>query len=192
MNEDIRSRIDSLRPLLKDPAAGVRTAAAEAIEKLEATGGIDEILATLKTGNMAARIGAIYALGEIGGEKVLPPLVYCARRPETDIRSVAVAVLGKLALPSVHTILVELLGDENSTVQGRAIAALRNFPGTPEIITKLRPFLGASDGVLEAEAALTLAMLKDRNSLGQIQGLLTSDHASTRQAAATALSFMPL
>lgn len=192
MKEMVRARIDSLRPLLKDPVPGVRSAAAEAIEKLEATSGVDEILATLKTGDMGARIGAIYALGEIGGDKVLAPLVYCARRPEVDIRSAAVAVLGKLALPAALPVLMDLLDDENPSVQGRAIAALRNFPVTPDILNKLRPFLSASDGVLEAEAAMTLAALNDRYLLGRIQALLASQHASTRQAAATALSIIPL
>jgi HEAT repeat protein len=192
MIEKIRSRIDSLRPLLKDPVPDVRIAAAEAIEQLEASSSVDEILATLKTGNMGARIAAIYALGEIGGEKVLPPLVYCAQRPEVDIRSTAAAVLGKLALPAALPILVELLDDENPTIQGRAISALRNFPASPDILNKLRPFLSASDGVLDAEAALTLAELKDLQSLSQVDALLTSPHASTRQAAATALSRMPL
>ncbi len=192
MKEKVRSRIDSLRPLLKDPVPGVRIAAAEAIEMLEAASSVDEILATLKSGNMGARIGAIYALGEVGGEKVLPPLVYCARRPEVDIRSAAAAVLGKLALPAALPTLVELLDDESPTVQGRTIAALSNFPVTLDIVNKLRPFLSASDGVLEAEAALTLAGMKDFFSLGHIQSLLTSPHASTRQAAATALSIIPL
>ena len=192
MKEMIRSRIDSLRPLLKDPVPGVRTAAAESIEKLEATSSVDEILATLKTGDMGARIGAIFALGEIGGEKLLPPLLYCARRPEVDIRSAAVAVLGKLAFPAALPVLVELLDDENTTVQGHVIAALRNFTLTTSILNKLRTFLSASDGLLEAEAATTLAALKDLYSLGQIQELLTSHHASTRQAAATALSCMPV
>ena len=192
MKENVRSRINSLRPLLKDPVPEVRIAAAEAIEKLEAASSVAGIIATLKTGNMGARVGAIYALGEIGGEKVLPPLVYCARRPEADIRSAAAAALGRLALPEALTALVELLDDENSTVQSRAIAALRNFPATPEILNKLRPFLSASDGVLEAEAALTLAVLNDQYSLGQIRELLTSHHASTRQAAAAALSIIPL
>lgn len=192
MNEKVRTRINSLRPLLKDPVPGVRSAAAEAIEKLEATGSVDEILTTLKTGTMGARIGAIYALGEIGGEKVLPALVYCARRPEVDIRSAAVAMLGKLARPESLTILVELLDDENPAVQGRAIAALRNFTVTPEILTRLRRFLSASDGVLEAEAALTLSELADQFALNHIESLLTSPHASTRQAAATAISRMPL
>lgn len=192
MNENVRIRINSLRPLLKDPSPDVRKAAAEAIEKLEATGSVDEVLATLKTGSMGARIGAIHALGEIGGEKVLPALVYCARRPEVDIRAAAVTVLGKLARPETLTILVGLLDDETPAVQCRAIAALRNFPVIPDILTKLRSFLSANDGALEAEAALTLAEFKDQYSLSHIQDLLTSPHASTRQAAATAIGRMPL
>lgn len=192
MKEKARSRIEMLRPLLKDPVPDVRVAAAKAIEKLEAASSVDEILATLKTGNMGARIGAIYALGEIGGEKVLPPLVYCARRSEVAIRSVAAAVLGKMALPAALPIMLELLEDADPTVQGRSIAGLRNFQPTADILNKLRPFLNASDGILEAEAALTLAWLKDRHSLSQLYELLISPHASTRQAAATALSLMPI
>jgi HEAT repeat protein len=192
MKDNIRARIESLRPLLKDPVTDVRTAAAASIEKLEATSSVDEILAALKTGDMGARIGAIYALGEIGGEKLLPPLLYCARRPEVDIRSAAVTVLGKLALPASLPVLVELLDDENATVQGHVISALRRFSLTAPVFNKLRTFLSASDGLLEAEAAITLAVLNDLYSLGQIQHLLISHHASTRQAAATALSIMPV
>lgn len=192
MKKNIRQRIDSLKPLLKDPEVEVRIAAAEAIEKLEATGSIDEVFATLKTGDLGARIGAIYALGEIGGDVVLPPLVYCARRSEVDIRSAAAAVLGKLALSAALPILVELLDDENRSVQGRAIVALRNFAITQDVLNKLRPFLDANDGVLEAEAAITLALLKDLSSLSKIHALLSSQHSSTRKGAATALSRMPL
>lgn len=188
----VRTRIDLLRPLLKDPVPGVRIAAAGAIEKLEAVSTVEEILSVLKTGNAGARIGAIYALGEIGGEEILPPLIQCTQRPEADIRSAAVSVLGKLSLPAAMPVLVELLEDESAAVKGRAIAALRNFSVTPDIFNKLRQFLSADDGVLEAEAALTLAALKDVSSLNQIMLLLTSRHASTRQTAATALSLMPL
>ena len=192
MKDKIRARIDSLRPLLKDTVPGVRAAAAQAIEKLEGISSTEEIFTVLKTGDMGARIGAIYALGEIGGERVLPPLVYCAGRPEVDIRSAAVDVLGRLALPAALSILVERLDDQHMAVQARAITALGNFRATPDVLQKLRTFLDARDGTLEAEAALSLAQLKDVTSLDRIRSLLSSHHASTRQAAATALSLMPL
>ncbi|MDD2364739.1 MAG: HEAT repeat domain-containing protein [Desulfuromonadaceae bacterium] len=192
MKEKARSRIEILRPLLKDPVPAVRTAAAEAIEKLEATISLSEILVALKTGNMGTRIGAIYALGEVGGETVLEPLAYCSKRHEVDIRSAAAAALGKLQLPGALSILLNLLEDDSPTVQTRAIASLRSFELTTDIFIKLRSFLNANDGQLEAEAALTLAGQKDLYSLPQILALLTSNHASTRQAAATALSLMPI
>lgn len=192
MKEKIRKRIDVLKPLLKDPVPGVRIAAAEAIEKLEAVGDIDEILETLKTGDTGARVGAIYALGEIGGEEVLPPLSGCIIRPEADIRAAAAAVFGKLALPASLPFLLELLDDESPAVQARAIASLRNFPATADILNKLRIFLSASDGLLEAETAITMASLKDPYSADQILGLLQSPYASTRQSAATAIGLMTL
>jgi HEAT repeat protein len=192
MNESIRQRIDALIPLLKDPDPEVRTMAAHAIEHLEASGDIQETLQALKTGNMGARISAIYALGEIGGEKVIAPLVYCAGRPEDDIRSAAVEILGRLAKPSTLPILVERLNDQNTAIQARAVAALSNFPATAALYGHLRPFLNENDGNLEAEAALAMAKLGDSDSLAAIISLLFSSHSSTRKAAATALSLLPI
>jgi HEAT repeat protein len=191
MREKARARIDALRPLLKDSAPEVRLAAADAIEALEAASSVVEILETLKTGNMGARIGAIYALGEVGGVGVLKALIYCARRPEVDVRSAAVAALGKLALPEALPVLLELLEDETPAIQAATVAALRNYPAAPDILARVRPLLDACDGVLEAEAATTLAGFKDTSSLARIEKLLTSPHASTRQAAAAAFSKMP-
>lgn len=192
MKNKIRARIELLRPLLKDPAPGVRSSVAQAIEKLEGVSSLEEILHVLKTGDTGARIGAIYALGEIGGEKVLPPILYCARRPEVDIRSAAVEVLGKLPLPSVVPMLVERLEDQSGAVQARAVSALKNFQVSQEVIQKLRTYLDVSDGSLEAEAAITLAHLDDISSYEKICSLLASSHASTRQAAATAISLISI
>lgn len=192
MNEIIRQRIDTLIPLLKDSHPEVRTTVAHAIEHLEVAGDITDILNTLKTGDMGARISAIYALGELGGEKVITPLVYCAGRPEVDIRAAAVEILGRLAYPSTLPTLLERLNDQNPAVQGRAIAALSNFPASSSLCERLRPFLKANDGDLDADAALALAKLKDRSATEGIISLLTSPHASTRKAAATALSLLPI
>lgn len=192
MKESARNIINRLVPLLKDAVPGVRNAAAEAIEKLEAAVSLEDIFATLKNGDTGAKIGAIYALGEIGGDQVLAPLVYCSKRSEVDIRSAAVAALGKLAMPVALPVLLELLDDASPIVQGRVLAALRNFTLTAAQLDKIRFFLAASDGVLEAEAALTLASHHDASVLEQICALLESRHAATRQAAATALGLLPL
>ncbi len=192
MNVAIRQRIDALIPLLKDPEPEVRTAAARSIEQLEVSCDIKDILHSLKTGDTGTRISSIYALGKIGGEKVIAPLVYCAGRPETDIRSAAVETLGKLVEPSTMPTLIERLDDQSSAVQARAITALGNFPPTSTLCERLRPFLQADNGELEGEAALALSKLGDSASTTTIVALLTSPHASTRIAAATALSQLPV
>ncbi len=192
MNAVVRQRIDALIPLLKDGDPDVRTTVARAIEHLEACGDLNETLQILKTGDMGARIGAIYALGEIGGEGVINPLVYCAGRHEVDIRAAAVEVLGKLAYPSTVPILLERLSDQNPAIQARAITALSNFPASEELFNRLRPFLKANDGDIEAETALALARMGDRSVMDTIISLLTSPYASTRMAAASALSMLPL
>jgi HEAT repeat protein len=192
MNNNVRQRIDTLIPLLKDADPEVRSAVAQAIECLEVSCDITEILTTLKTGDMGARISAIYALGRIGGKKVVTPLIYCAERPEDDIRSAAVEALGQLAEPSTLPILLKCLSDRNAAIQARAVTALSNFPSSAALCDHLRPFLDANNGDLEAEAALALAKLGDLHSSTMIISLLSSSHASTRKAAATALSLLPI
>jgi HEAT repeat protein len=192
MNETTRHRINVLIPLLKDPDPDVRTIVAHSIEHLEASSDIKETLHILKTGNMGARIAAIYALGEIGGPVVINPLVYCAGRPEDDLRAAAVEILGRLADPSTLPVLLERLKDQNTAIQSRAVTALSNFPATPALCDQLRPFLKAGDGDLDAEAALAMAKLGDSHSITSIISLLSSPHSSTRKAAATALSLLPI
>lgn len=192
MNEDIAKRIQALQPLLKDPAFDVRSAAARAIEQLEGMRSTDDLLEALKTGDLGAKIAAIHGLGLIGGDKVLAPLVYCVSRPEDDIRSAAVQALGRIAHPATLKTVLECLEDSNSAVQARAIAALASFDPSPALAQRVRQYLDANDGMLEAEAAMTLARFRDLFSLDRIMALLTSPHETTRLAAATALSLMPL
>lgn len=181
-----------MQPLLKDAEQEVRTAAARAIERLEGGSAFEEIMQSLKKGDTGAKIRAIYALGEIGGDRVVAPLVYCAGRPEDGIRAAAVEMLGRITIPAVLPVLLERLDDANNAIQARAIAALANFPPSSELCERLRHFLDKQDGALEAEAAIALARLGDQESVERITSLLTSPHASTRQAAATALSLLPI
>lgn len=181
-----------MQPLLKDEVPAVRAAAAASIEILEGAASLDEILLSLKKGDIGTKIRAIYALGAIGGEKAIAPLIYCAGRPEDEIRSVAVEVLGSLATPAAIPVLLERLSDSAAAIRARAIAALSGYTPTPALCERIRPFLDADDGSLEAEAALALARLGDLASAARIEAMLASPHASSRQAAATALSTLPL
>lgn len=192
MNKATRQRIELLTPLLKDSSENVRLAAAYSIEQLEAIYDCQQILDILKTGDTGARVAAIYALGKIGGERVIAPLIYCTSRREDDLRGASIDVLGKLAIPTTVDTIITALNDENSAIQAKAIVALSHFPSSQKICSVIRPFLEANDGSLEAEASITLAKLGDITALSGIISLLSSEHASTRTAAAESLSLLPL
>ena len=134
----------------------------------------------------------LFALGEIGDERVIHPLVYCASRPELDIRAAAVEVLGRIANTATLPLLLERLADENTAIKAKAVKALANYPASPDIIERLVPFLKEDDGMLEAEAAIVLGKLGTADIDEKLIPLLSSKHSSTRQAAAHALSVLPL
>lgn len=191
MDKKMSERIALLTPLLKDCDQGVRLAAADSIERLERIISLDDTLLALKNGDTATRIRAIYALSAIGGEVVVKPLVYCAGRPEEDIRSAAVEALGMIRHPQVVPVLLERLADESNAVQARAIAAVSGFPPTLQLLSALRPFLARGDGFLDGEAALALGRMADVESVAAIISLLNSPHPFTRKCAVMALSLLP-
>lgn len=179
-------RREALIPLLKDPEGEVRAAAAVALERLEEAQSLGEIIEQLKKGNLAAKVRAIYALAEIGGEKVVPPLVYCASRPEVELKGAAIDALGVIAIPSTIPVLIDRLKDENSGIQARAIRSLGSFRDQ-SLIPLLLPFLDCGDGLTDVEAIIALSRIDSGSLEGRFIALTRSENVATRLAAATAL-----
>jgi HEAT repeat protein len=181
----------ALIPLLKDQVVEVRQAAAAALESLEGANSVDEVLELLKKGNLVDKVKAIYALGDIGGSWVVPPLLYCAARPEEDLKAAAIDVLGRLADPAALPVLKERLRDPSPGLVAKTIVALGNF-SAPEVVGLLVPFLDAGDGLLDAEALQSLARIGGTSLEDRFLPLLASPHSRTREAAARALGRLPL
>jgi HEAT repeat protein len=191
-NTSRSKRRDALIPLLKDASPEVRQAAAQALETLEAAQSLEEVFDSLKRGDRGTKIRAIYALGRIGGEQVIPILLYCAGRSEEDIRCAAIKVLGETARPEARATLLEKLQDPSQAVRAVAIEALSHY-GDRSLVPNIMPFLEEDDGMLDAEAALALGRIGDAARVESlIIKLLDSQHEKTRAAAATALSLLPL
>lgn len=188
-SESMSKRKELLIGMLTDPASEVSAAAAAALEQLEGVLGLDAVLAQLKKGALAEKVRAIYALGEIGGDKVLAPLVYCASRPEDDLKGAAIDALGTLAQRSTIPVLLDKLKDGNSGIRARAIRALGNFR-EKELVNHLLPFLDSGDGLTDVEAALALAKIGDANLEESLMKLARSPLAEARAAAATALGML--
>jgi HEAT repeat protein len=182
-------RKELLIRMLKDSDSEVSSAAAAALERLESVQSLDEVLQQLKKGDMAEKIRAIYALGAIGGEKVLTPLTYCASRPEDDLKAAAIDVLGDLSQPATVPLLLEKLNDGNSGIRAKAIKALGNFADR-SLTPHLLPFLDAGDGLTDVEAVLALAKTGDILLEERFMQLATSPLSATRVAVATALGML--
>jgi HEAT repeat protein len=185
----IAKRREALILLLKDSESSVRSSAAAALEKLEALQSLDSLLEQLKKGNMVEKVRAIYALGETGGERVIKPLLYCASRPEVELKGAAIDVLGNLAERSTLQVLLNLLKDENSGIRARAIRAVGNFRD-PSLVSVLLPFLDSGDGLTDVEALLALCRIGNETLEDKFVNLTSSPIAATREAAATALGYL--
>jgi len=182
-------RKELLIRMLKDSDPEVSSAAAAALERLESVLGLDEVLEQLKKGDIAEKVRAIYALGAIGGEHVLKPLIYCASRPEADLKAAAIDVLGNLAHPSTVPLLLEKLKDDNSGIRAKAIKALGSFADR-SLTPHLLPFLDAGDGLTDVETVLALAKTGDILLEERIMQLANSPLRATRVAVATALGML--
>lgn len=185
----LSKRKELLIGMLKDADAEVSSAAAAALEHLENVQSLSEVLEQLKKGGTSEKVRAIYALGAIGGQQVLKPLVYCASRPEDDLKAAAIDVLGSLAQRSTVPVLLEKLTDANSGIQAKAIKALGNFADR-SLVPHLLPFLDAGDGLTDIEAVLALAKSGAPSVEGSIMKLASSPISRTRAAAATALGIL--
>ncbi len=182
-------RREILVQLLKDSDSEVCSSAAAALELIERQQGMDDILVQLKKGGLAEKVRAIYALGEIGGEKVLAPLIYCASRPEAELKGAAIDALGTILCRSAVPVLLEKLEDENSGIRARAIKALGGFKDS-SLARHFIPFLDAGDGLTDVEAALALGNIGDLSLEDKLCTLALSPVAASRVAAATALGLL--
>lgn len=181
----------ALASLLQDQNPDVRDAAARSLEQVENRSKLNDVLDLLKRGSLVEKIQAIFALGAIGGDKVLPALKYCAARPEVDIRVAALEVLGTLAAPTTYSVVAAALDDPNRAVKVKAIIALGRLRN-PDASPLLLPCLDAGDGLIDAEAARALGNIGCRASEERLIALLGSSHATTREAAAEALGNLPV
>jgi len=185
----ISKRKELLIRMLKDSDPEVSSAAAAALQRIERFQSLDEVLDQLKKGGIPEKVRAIYALGAIGGEKVINPLIYCASRPEDALKAAAIDVLGDLVQPSTVPLLLEKLKDINSGIRAKAIKALGNFADR-SLNPHLLPFLDAGDGLTDSEAVLALVKTGDLSLEEKFIKLTSSPLSTTRAAAATALGIL--
>ena len=93
----------------------VRIAAADALGKLQDRGAVPALVAGVRDPIAEVSQAAIRALGSLGGERVIEPLVAVVQNKDnyflTFVRETAVEALGRLGIPSARESLQRIVAD---------------------------------------------------------------------------------
>jgi HEAT repeat protein len=177
---------------------------------------LDIVTKTLTDGTATDKLGALDALGKIGGEEVVPSLLAGLRDAECNVRVAALEALRDINDPRVLQPVIACLKHQEATVRAAAAHALlpygaqaipalkrslsdRNWAvrkaaietlgrtKDPTLVESLLPLLRDPDHDVREANCEALARIKSRAAIGALVLALTDSQTSVRQYAAAAL-----
>lgn len=116
--------IAALREGLGDPDACVRRISARLLARDGVAGGVDVLLAALRSGESARREAAILGLGYAGDPRAVAPLAALVGDADPEVRGGAVWALGHTEAPEAVAPVASLTGDREPRVRRAAARAL--------------------------------------------------------------------
>jgi len=140
----------------------------------------------LKSGDGRVRWQAADALGKIGTEKTIEPLILALKDDESDVRESAATALGKIGTEKAIDHLILALKDDDSNVRGRAAEALGKI-GTEKAIDPLILALKDDDRGVRRRAASALGNIGTKKAIEPFILALKDDDRGVRRRAASAL-----
>ena len=171
--------IDSILPLMHDPAAIVREASVLAMGRLKpiATDGVVALLTqALEDPTESVRQAAVVAIGEIEpGSRLLEPVLGLLRSSDATIRRAAVRALLQINTSQWVPALIEAGRDSDAEVRQGIVAAVGEWgggAGSPWLSERLAQ--DPSPGV-RAEAAYRLGMLSDLSTRTALETAVAKD-----------------
>ena len=159
---------------------------------VHATKSVAEWTAQLHGTDSNARVEAILALGDLGGEakSALPEMLALLKDGAADVRFFGGMALGRVwdaAVPAV----TELLHDTNGLVRAAAAQALgRIGPDASQSAPELKPLIQDKDAAVRTEAVRALGRIGKETSVPMLIELLRSNITDVREAAFDALGEM--
>jgi HEAT repeat protein len=130
---------------------------------------------------------AAEALGNLGDERAIDPLIAALKRDEfSGVRWKAAIALGEIGNPDAIVPLISLLADDDRYVRSRAAHALSMIgePAVPPLITALK----RSDAGIRWGSALALGKIKNPLAVEPLILLLADEHLMIKAEAASALA----
>jgi HEAT repeat protein len=171
--------MDSILPLIQDPAAVVREASVLAIGRLKLTA-TDQLVAlltqALKDPVEPVRLAAIVAIGEIEpGPQLLGPVVGLLQSSDEGVRRAAARALLQVDSSQSLAVLIAAGRDTDADVRQGIVAAVGEWGG-PAVSLWLRERLAQdpSPGV-RTEAAYRLGILNDAETRAALETTAVTD-----------------
>ncbi len=120
--------VDSLKPsklveAMGSDDAATRRAATSALMKMDKAA-VPALLAGLNNRNLEVQIASADALGRIGDEKAVKPLLRLVPKGDHRLRAAAIEALGNIGDRSAMPALIKAANDKDDLVQKTAIAAM--------------------------------------------------------------------
>lgn len=171
--------VDSVLPLIHDPASVVREASVRAIGRLKPTateGVVALLMQALEDPVESVRQAAVVAIGEIEpGSRLLEPVVGLLRSSDVTIRRAAVRALLQVDASQWVPALVAAGRDPDAEVRQGIVSVVSEWGGVA-VSPWLRERLAQdpSPGV-RAEAAYRLGMLSDPDTKAALNTTFTKD-----------------
>jgi HEAT repeat protein len=174
---------------LRDKDEHIRSAAAEALERLEGRGRITALTELLSKGSKVEKLKSIYALGCLRGQDVTDILVVALKDPVEDIRASSLRVLGLFADNKVLPHIVERLKDESPLVGRVAIEALTSYR-EPQVLGSIMQMLKSKDSGVVERAIRAVCRSGDKRAEKAMLYFASKGNINMRQAALEALGVM--
>lgn len=173
-------------PLLEDPEAPVRVAAAHALGELGARQLHEEVTALLEDPQPPVRRAALEALVAMEAREAAARIVSSLDDPDRAVRSAAAMALGALGDGRVIPSIVPMLEDADVEVSSAAAEALMSLERQGDVI-KVMGQHQQSNTTPQSATARVLAALGRREGTAPIVPLLHDPQAAVRQAAVEAI-----
>jgi len=150
---------------------------------------VPEYIRLLKTGSLLKRRGSAEALGEIGDERGVLPLISALNDASATVQYVAAKSLGMLADKRAVDPLISLLKSEDKWVRLGAAHAL-GLIGDKKAVDAILPLLTDTHHDLRAHAAWALGKLMDARAAEPLKPLLEDPKEDVRTEAKKALGLL--
>ena len=160
-----------------------------AIQKLLESGDIQGLTSILESPveDIVSRRQAVVALGKIGGEQSIPPLIRALDSRDRMIPYAALSALGRIGLPAFSHLLNFLKEtDDERLVEWMANSALFKI-GETAVKTLTEALQTAPEPRMRRNAAIVLGILRKASAVQPLLEALQDEHAEVRARSACAL-----